>query len=116
MRPLHCSLQVKSRQQWTWYVSTKGSGEAGVLENAGFRECLPVSERREGRRKEKTFAHCLTPTTNWAVKFLEGNFRETRQESEESNISWSQNVGGSSREKQKVSSDLINVVMHVGRG
>lgn len=82
--------------------------------------CLgwPDSQRKQGKRGEKgkgekTLAHLPIPFTNWAAKLLKKNFLKNRQESEDSNkISGSLKAEGSSRAKQKVSSDLVNVIRH----
>lgn len=56
-----------------------------------------------------------TPSTNWAAKFLKGNFRKTKQDLEENNnIIGSLKFGCSVREKKKVSSTLMNVITHMG--
>ena len=66
-------------------------------------------ERKEERRPSVTYP---ISTTNRAAKLLRGNSRKTRQESKEiSKITWSPIVEGSSGEEQRVSSDLVNLIV-----
>ena len=95
-------MQVKLRQQLTSVCqSWRKSGRLIIYRMLSLRwPAVRGEQGREGRRRP-LLAHPL-PTTNWAAKLLKGNFRKTRQESEESNkISWSLKAVGSSGGKTK---------------
>lgn len=86
------------------------SGQLPVSAQAGSHRT--EGKGGKGRRRKPLLTYLVSPT-NCAAKQRRGNFRKTGQASKKSNrISWSLRVVDSSREEQKVSTDLVNLITH----